>query len=195
MAMMLAVISTGLMGCQGSFSSKPPVHLNPNMDHQPAHQPQTLSQLPPDHTVRWERTPPSQHEATGKTSRGWAKRPPMEVTEAVILRGQDRYGIYCAICHDNVGSGKTTLRPYGLAPSLHLASKQLRETSDGALFDTITNGKGTMSGYSDVLSIEDRWAIVTYVRALQRAYETPLSDLSDEQRRYVDEQLGEAKRR
>ncbi|MBW2158962.1 MAG: cytochrome c [Deltaproteobacteria bacterium] len=93
--------------------------------------------------------------------------------EAMLSRGKDRYDIYCAPCHAVSGDGKgmvsrraAALGASGLiAPSFH--DDRLRHIPDGQLFATITNGVRNMPAYAHNLPVDDRWAIVEYVRALQ----------------------------
>jgi mono/diheme cytochrome c family protein len=89
------------------------------------------------------------------------------VTKALLLRGQERYAIYCLPCHSPLGDGDGPVARHGFPrpPTYH--QPRLRNASDRYLFDVITNGHGVMYGYADRVSPEDRWAIVAYVRALQ----------------------------
>jgi mono/diheme cytochrome c family protein len=93
--------------------------------------------------------------------------------EQALTRGHERYDIYCAPCHGLAGDGaglvSTRARQIGasalIAPTLHDA--RIREMPDGQLFGTISNGIRNMPAYAHSIPIDDRWAIVTYVRALQ----------------------------
>jgi hypothetical protein len=90
----------------------------------------------------------------------------------MIERGEDRYGIYCAPCHGSLGNGNgfIALRGLGYWQKLpaNLRQDRLRQLPDGAIFTTISNGKGAMYGYaSRIPDAADRWAVVAYVRALQ----------------------------
>jgi mono/diheme cytochrome c family protein len=95
--------------------------------------------------------------------------------QALLERGKARYGIYCAPCHDNTGSGEGLVKRRAVAagaaafapPTYH--QDRLRHIPDGQLFATITNGKGNMPPYGMQIKVDDRWAIVGYVRALQMA--------------------------
>lgn len=97
------------------------------------------------------------------------------VFAALLDRGEARYRIHCAVCHGPGGGkpGETTAdgitSRYGMIGVANYHTPRLRQTGDGDLFNTITNGKGTMMPYSSVVDVEDRWAIVTYIRALQMA--------------------------
>ena len=99
----------------------------------------------------------------------------LELTEdnatALINRGMERFGIYCAVCHGKSGDGQGITSLYGVPgiANLHLDNFKQEAYPDGRLFDVITNGKGMMSPYGYNIPIRDRWAIVAYVRALQTA--------------------------
>lgn len=103
---------------------------------------------------------------------------PMPVTRQVLERGRERYGIYCTPCHDYVGNGRGMVvqRGFKQPPSFH--QDRLRDAPVGYVFDVITNGFATMSGYASQIPVEDRWAIVAYFRALQLSQNTRLADLS-----------------
>ena len=95
--------------------------------------------------------------------------------EKMAARGQARYGIYCAPCHDGTGSGNGLVKKRAIAsgatafvpPTFH--QDRIRHMPDGQLFATITNGKSNMPPYAMQIPVNDRWAIVAYVRALQIA--------------------------
>jgi mono/diheme cytochrome c family protein len=89
------------------------------------------------------------------------------MTKALLVRGQERYAIYCVPCHSPLGDGDGPVARHGFPhpPSYH--DDRLRNASDRYLFDVITNGYGIMYGYADRVNAQDRWAIVGYLRALQ----------------------------
>jgi mono/diheme cytochrome c family protein len=92
---------------------------------------------------------------------------PFPVTAAVLKRGQERYNIYCAMCHGMTGFGDGMIprRGFRRPPSYH--TDQLRQAAVGHFFDVITNGWGAMPDYAAQIPVQDRWAIIAYVRALQ----------------------------
>lgn len=112
---------------------------------------------------------------------------PFQVTEAVLLRGQERFNIYCSPCHSasGDGNGMVVQRGYPAPPSLH--EERLRAASVGYLFNVITNGRGVMPSYNNQIPVEDRWAIVAYVQALQLSQHAPVDALPAA----VQEQLSE----
>lgn len=97
-----------------------------------------------------------------------------ESPKAMLLRGQERYNVYCQPCHGKVGNGNGMIMQRGLGYWQKLAASyhtdKLRKVEDGHIYDVLTNGYGVMYGYaSRIQSVDDRWAVVAYVRALQRA--------------------------
>lgn len=91
----------------------------------------------------------------------------------LIRRGEERYGIYCAVCHGDSGNGLGVTSRYGVPgiANLHLDPFKTPTYPDGRMFDVITNGKGMMGGYGANIPVRDRWAIISYVRTLQAAKE------------------------
>ena len=114
---------------------------------------------------------------------------PFPVTKEVILRGQNRFNIYCTPCHDRTGSGNGMIvrRGYRRPPTYH--SDRLREQPNGYFFDVITNGFGAMPDYAVQVQPQDRWAIVAYIRALQLSQQASINDVPADARG----QLGGAK--
>jgi len=92
---------------------------------------------------------------------------PIPVTKELIDRGQDRYNIYCGVCHGPVGAGDGMIVRRGFSPPPTYHDDRLRNAPVGHFFDVITNGWGKMNPYADKLPAADRWAVVAYIRALQ----------------------------
>lgn len=101
----------------------------------------------------------------------------LKLTEAsaksLIQRGQERYGIYCAVCHGKSGDGQGITSLYGVPgiANFHLDNFKSASYPDGRMYEVITNGKGMMGAYGYNIPVEDRWAIIAYVRTLQAAKE------------------------
>jgi mono/diheme cytochrome c family protein len=98
---------------------------------------------------------------------------PVPVDEALLERGRQRAAIYCQPCHDARGDGKGILFQRGKVPTASFHQEKILKYPDGQIFDVITNGVGLMSGYRWPIPPADRWAIVAYVRDLQRKRVTP----------------------
>jgi cytochrome c553 len=115
---------------------------------------------------------------TGKGPDGKpANQFPFPVTAQVIARGQERFNAFCTPCHDRTGSGNGMVvrRGFRHPPSYHI--DRLREVPHGYIFDVITNGFGAMQDYSAQVPVEDRWAIVAYIRALQLSQHASVNDI------------------
>ncbi len=110
---------------------------------------------------------------------------PFPVTRDVILRGQERFNVYCSPCHGRLGDGEGMIvrRGYRHPPSYHI--DRLRKVPNGYIFDVITNGFGAMPDYAAQVAPRDRWAIVAYIRALQLSRHATLADVPPEDRRQL----------
>ncbi len=120
---------------------------------------------------------------------------PVPVTTELIERGRERYEINCAVCHSSSGLGNGTASPYwGGAPIANLHDQRIVDMPDGQLYYTIANGKGvapiwTMFPYKDKINVEDRWAIVAYMRAMQIGLSTPADTLPAGPRALLEQQV------
>lgn len=103
---------------------------------------------------------------------------PFAIDRALLARGRERYDIFCSPCHDRVGSGNGMIVQRGYKQPTSFHTERLRLTPDGYIFQAITNGFGVMPSYAVQIPVEDRWAIVAYVRALQLSQSVKVSDLS-----------------
>lgn len=189
----LLVAAAALAGCRGEPSRLPPVHLNPNMDTQHKYKAYGHSTLfadgrtmrePPAGTVQYHLSKDSDELWRGTDEFGnFVTKFPMPVDLKLMTRGQERFNIFCAPCHDRSGGGKGMVaqRP-GLVPPPtfidpnDVNGKRIMDMPVGELFNTITNGKATMPAYRSQIPTEDRWAIVAYVRALQRGQNARIGD-------------------
>lgn len=119
-----------------------------------------------------------QGEVNGRLAMGF----PMVVTEELLNRGQERFNIYCSTCHSRTGAGNGMIvqRGFPAPPTFH--QKRLRDAPPGYFFGVITRGYGVMYSYSDRVNAADRWAIVGYIRALQRSQEAAQNDVPEADR-------------
>jgi cytochrome c5 len=117
---------------------------------------------------------------TGKMGDRWGTGIPSEVTRELMERGQQRFNITCAMCHGAAAAGNGITKQYGLATVVSLQDERIRKMADGEIFNTITNGKNTMMAYGPNIMVADRWAIIAYLRALQRSQNAPIVDLPPE---------------
>jgi mono/diheme cytochrome c family protein len=113
---------------------------------------------------------------------------PSPVTREVMERGHERFDIYCSPCHDRVGSGHGMIVQRGFKQPPALTDQRLRDIPVGYLFQTVSNGFGTMPGYAAQIPARDRWAIVAYVRALQLSQHAVIDDVPPEERADLEKQ-------
>lgn len=183
------VLSVGILGFRGCTSTRPPLEVFPDMDRQAKYRPQAESRFFAD--GRTDRPLPigvvargdlrSDHAFfQGKTATGdWLRGLPTSITvdAKLMQRGGERYAIYCAPCHGALGDGNGITKAYGMGATPTYHDDRLRSQAEGELYNTITNGKATMLPYADKLEPADRWAVVAYVRALQRSRAGTLADV------------------
>jgi mono/diheme cytochrome c family protein len=111
---------------------------------------------------------------------------PLKVDGALLARGRERFNIFCSPCHDRTGygAGMVVRRGYRPPPSFHI--DRLRDAPVGHFFDVITRGFGAMPDYAAQIPVNDRWAIIAYVRALQLSQNTRISDVPPAERAKLD---------
>ncbi len=195
----LALIPLVLVArARASKSSKARVHLIQNMDDQGKFKAQSANSLfadgramrpPAPATVGRGELHADDHFWRGRIDGRWAMTFPIRVTEALMRRGQERFNIYCAPCHGlaGAGDGMTAKRAEELeepnwVPPKSVHDILVRQRPVGHLFNTITNGIRTMAAYGDQIPESDRWAIIAYVRALQRSQSARIEDVPPELR-------------
>jgi hypothetical protein len=168
----------GIAGSRGKLSRKPPIEVFADMDRQPKIRPQTpsvffadgrASRPPIEGTVargsHFLDTPENTGLVTGTTN--FIPNNPFKVTPQLMARGQQRFQIYCAPCHSPLGDGNGITKSFGMAVVANLHDPRIVGLPDGELFYVITHGRNLMGPYESQIPVEDRWAIVAYVRALQ----------------------------
>jgi mono/diheme cytochrome c family protein len=122
-------------------------------------------------------------EPAGTVARDWTPPPtPPPVTEVLLTRGQQRFEIYCAVCHGpaGYGDGQIVQRGFPAPPSYHI--DRLRNVPVQHFYDVITSGYGAMFSYAQRVSPHDRWAIAAYIRALQASQNVAAASLTAQQR-------------
>ena len=185
----IAVLAVGALGFRGSISTRPPLEVFPDMDRQSKYLPQDASTFFAD--GRTDRPIPAGTVARGDLradrelytgmNRGgeFVTGFPAALTidRQFFDRGRERFEIYCTPCHGQLADGRGIVTQYGWGgpPNLHI--DLIRNQSNGELFNTITNGKNTMFPLGDKINAEDRWAVIAYVRALQRSQNGRMQDV------------------
>jgi mono/diheme cytochrome c family protein len=128
-----------------------------------------------------------EHLYTGRVDGQPASEFPMPITAEVMARGQERFNIYCSLCHGRtgLGNGMIVQRGFRQPPSYH--EDRLVDAPPGYFFDVMTNGFGAMPDYASQVSVTDRWAIAAYVRALQLSRRATLDDVPAERRAELEQ--------
>ncbi len=197
-ALPLACILLALLFLQGcsSIQREPPVQVWDDMKHQEKFKPQMQNDLFADH--RDSRVPPEGTVArghmvtdsvydTGMEGPMFAGKNPVPVTMDLLKKGQMKFGTYCTPCHDREGTGQgiVPIHVPSWQPS-NLTEDRVVQFADGEIFNVITNGRRTMPAYKYQVSVEDRWAIIAYLRVLQRAAHGTVNDVPDDQKAALD---------
>jgi mono/diheme cytochrome c family protein len=175
-------------------ATEPRIHIIQDMDNQPKVKAQSRNMLFADR--RGMRPPVAGAVATGTGvgepdmmlgrtgDGGWVEAIPVEVTMAFLERGRQRYDIYCSPCHGLAGYGDgmvakraDQLQEGTWTPPTSFHTDLVRQRPSGHLYNTITNGIRNMPAYGPQIPVNDRWAIVAYVRALQRSQNATIDDV------------------
>jgi mono/diheme cytochrome c family protein len=115
----------------------------------------------------------------------WVPVSPLPMTRQLLERGQQRYQINCMPCHGPDGDGKGITSKYGMVAMANFHDKRLIDMCDGEIFNTITYGKPPallMRSYAANVTVEDRWAIIAYIRVLQRSQLATSEDVPEPER-------------
>lgn len=185
----IAVLAVGALGFRGSISTRPPLEVFPDMDRQSKFHPQDASTFFAD--GRTDRPIPAGTVARGDLRADTELYTGMNRSGAFISgfpdaltvdrqffdRGRERFEIYCLPCHGTLADGKGIVTQYGWGGPANLHLDLIRDQPNGELFNTITNGKNTMFPLGDKINAEDRWAVIAYVRALQRSQNGRMQDV------------------
>lgn len=192
----VVVLVVSILGFRGQLFTAPPMDVFPEwafpgMKYQPRYRPQGASEffadgradrVPPPHTVARGMLRTDDALYAGRVNanefvRGFPS--PLIVDQAFLERGRDRYQIYCLPCHGAAGDGNGITKRYGMGQTPTYHDDRLRNMPEGELFHVITAGRNTMLPYADKLAPEERWAVVAYLRALQRAQQGKPADVAD----------------
>ena len=199
----VAVLS--IFGLRGRKSTQPPVWIFPDMDIQAKYKPQGENSFfadgrndrpaPAGAVMRGQTAdiqnvfsedysyPVAQNPSlySGKDAAGeWYSGFPLEVTNELMAIGQEKYTIFCAVCHGASGNGKGITTNYGITATPTYHDNRLRNMAEGEIYNTIVHGKGLMMGYGYKLNVDERWAIIAYMRALQLANNASIEDVPGE---------------
>lgn len=193
-------LPVALSGCRGMKSERTPIHPNPNMDHQERFEEQEANpffadgsamRMPVPGTVARGhlRTTANAPFELGRDASGqFVTSNPFNVDAALLERGRERYEIFCTPCHGLTGDGRGIVmvgnggQGYGFVPAPTYHSDFLRDAPDGYIYDVIANGVRSMASYGHEIAPADRWAIVAYIRALQRSQDAGPEDVPEPER-------------
>lgn len=185
---LLAAIGTlTLAGCSKFTSRSTPIWVWDDMKKQDKYKSQMssaffadgrASRRPVAGTVALETYRADEVYSTGiNADNTYVARNPETISTELLLRGQQRFNIYCAPCHDKTGTGKGIVPAKATWIPGNLHEDRIMNFVDGEVYHVITAGRRSMPGYRFQVSERDRWAIVAYVRALQRTWNGSLEDV------------------
>jgi len=175
----LAASALAMVGCGGDISRQPPIFVFPDMRFQGKYKPQHDRPFFSDHRV-------DQRPVAGTVAVGYLKedeayntgvtaenqyvgKNPEKIDEELMALGQTRFNTYCSPCHDRTGQGRGIVGQRAIWIPSNLIEDRIKAFNDGEIFNIITNGRRSMPSYRFQVPEHDRWAIVAYVRALQRS--------------------------
>jgi hypothetical protein len=178
--LLAALVFLTTAGCRRDMFEQPS---EKPLEHSDFFQDNHMASRPlPQHTIARGHLNADEAFYTGEIGTNLVTTFPSPVTREVLLRGQERFDIYCAPCHGRTGEGNGIIpqRGYPAPPSFHI--DRLRQAPAGHFFDVITHGYGVMYSYATRVEPSDRWAITAYIRALQLSHDATLPDVPNQDR-------------
>jgi cytochrome c553 len=127
---------------------------------------------------------------TGQGEGGLVTELPVELTLELLQRGQERYDIFCSVCHGHTGAGDGMIVSRGFPAPTSFHDQRLLDASVGYYFSAMTNGFGRMYSYASRVPAEDRWAIAGYIKALQLSQNATLDDVPTDVRLELETREG-----
>ena len=171
---LLATFALALSGCRDDMYDQPKYKPLSKGNHLIG--PGSALPLPPGTVAQSERRGIETID-TGMKNGKLAENLPFPLTRSVLVRGQQRYRIYCTPCHGELGDGRGMIVERGFSPPPSFDAQDLRDAPIGHFFNVITHGHGAMFDYAARVPVDDRWAIAAYVRALQWSRNVPVGEL------------------
>lgn len=189
-----------LIGMRGGKSQRPPFELFPDMDRQPKFKSQQPSRFFAD--GRADRSPVAgtipfgvlikdPYFISGKMGVHWGDGIPVTVNRPLIDRGRERFDINCKPCHGALADGKGIVQQYNFNIIADLHQQRIAEMADGEIFNTIAHGKNQMGPYPHITP-DDRWAIIAYLRVLQKSRKGAIGDVPPAERAKLEAMKAEA---
>lgn len=182
---LVGILVISLAGLRGNFSTRPQIEVFSDMVRQPKLRPQgTNNARHIEGTIEFGTDKTNKVIETGRIvgTTNWVATNPLPITRPMLDRGQDRYQIFCAPCHGVAGDCRGVTIKYNMVAMANFHDKRLIDMPDGEMFNTITHGKGLMGAYGGSLSVEDRWSVIAYIRALERSHLSTIEDVPNELR-------------
>lgn len=198
----VCVATVSILGLRGTKFTEPPLFIFPDMDWQDKYKPQGMNPffsdardarpVVPGTIVRghgWDNkavfssgykyAPALNPELySGKDENGdFLKAFPLPLTHELMVLGKDKFNNFCYACHGKSGDGNGITKRYGMIATASYHDDRMREMAVGEIFNTVTHGFGMMNSYADKLTPEERWAVILYVRALQRSQNATVDDV------------------
>ncbi|MBL9174287.1 MAG: cytochrome c [Verrucomicrobiales bacterium] len=183
--LVLAVVAVlSIAGFRGEKTRRPPIEIFPDMDRQfklrpettagfyawannMSSRPQVAGTVAQRHGFKDNTTWAQNAVNTGKDNGAFIEVNPLPITLELLKGGEQRYGIYCQPCHGAQADGNGVTKKLGMTTVANLQDQRIIRMTDGEIFQTVSYGKNTMLGYAAQIPVEDRWAIIAYLRALQ----------------------------
>jgi mono/diheme cytochrome c family protein len=186
--LLLVVAASSLLGACSNFPSRqPPVWVFPDMKKQDKYKPQMssaffadgrASRRPVEGTLAQEFYKADEAYATGVAADNtYVAKNPEPLTKETLERGQMKFNTYCSPCHDRTGTGRGVVPAKATWVPGNLHDERIVNYVDGELFHVVSMGRRSMPGYRFQISEKDRWAIIAYVRALQRSWRGTMNDV------------------
>lgn len=185
-----------IMRARVTTSPNPRIHVIPDMDNQPKYKPQSRNPLFADRRAMRAPVPGAVARGvvldepvltTGRVGEDWVEANPVPIDRGLLERGRERYDVFCSPCHGLAGFGDgmvakraDELQEGTWTPPTSFHTDLIRQRPDGHLFNTISNGIRNMPAYRSQIPVADRWAVVAYVRALQRSQNATVDDVPPE---------------
>lgn len=181
----LAVVAVvSIAGFRGEKTRRPPIEIFPDMDRQfklrpettagfyawannMSSRPQVAGTVAQRHGFKDNATWAQNALNTGKDNGAFVEVNPLPINLELLKLGEQRYGIYCQPCHGAQADGNGVTKKLGMTTVANLQDQRIIRMTDGEIFQTVSYGKNTMLGYAAQIPVEERWAIIGYLRALQ----------------------------
>lgn len=181
--LLLALCALLASGCDVSMRNQPK---NKDFGESKFFKNHSIARQPVDGTIARGQLREDELFYTGKTDGKFSEVFPFPVTEEILVRGKQRFEIYCSVCHDYLGYGRGMIvqRGFKQPPSYH--EDRLLNQTPGYFFSVMTNGFGAMSSYAAQVPPHDRWAIAAYIKVLQLSQRAPVSMLNPDEKNILE---------